>query len=98
MIGTGGGNLSTVSWGSGSKFLQVEVDVSGGTSYTDMGTTQLMSVPYALFAGNAGGGTTGPTGVSGRTGATGAQQSEINKTMKAQIDAINERLNITSGK
>jgi protein-tyrosine-phosphatase len=27
----------------------------------------------------------------------GAEQSEINKTMKAQIDAINERLNITTG-
>src|SRR4051812_30582196 len=53
VIGAGGANLATVNWGSGPKFLKVEVDVSGGTSYTDMGTTQLMSVPYALFAGNA---------------------------------------------
>ena len=42
------GTLSGVNWGSGSKFIQVEMDPTGGTTYTDMGTTQLMSVPYAL--------------------------------------------------
>lgn len=45
------GTMAAVNWGSGSKFLQVELDPAGGSSYTDMGTTQLMSVPYALHAG-----------------------------------------------
>ena len=44
------GTLSTVNWKTGNKFLQVEMDPSGGSSYFDMGTQQLMSVPYALFA------------------------------------------------
>lgn len=52
VIGTAGGNLSTVNWGNGDKFLQVELDAANGTNFTSMGTTQLMSVPYALFAGN----------------------------------------------
>ncbi len=72
------GNLATVNWSNGPKYLQVEYDPTGGANYTDMGTTQLLSVPYALFAANAaGGGTTGPTGlagaagVAGHTGATG---------------------------
>lgn len=47
------GNLSTVNWANGNKFLQVELDAANGTNYTSMGTTQLMSVPYALHAGNA---------------------------------------------
>ncbi len=69
---SGVGNLAAVNWGSGSKFLQVEIDIAGGSNYTDMGTQQLMSVPYALFAGNAANGTTGPTGAQGPVGSSGA--------------------------
>ena len=56
----GGGIISTgtfggVNWASGPKHLQVEMDFNGGSSYTDMGTSQLMSVPYSLYsAGSAG--------------------------------------------
>ncbi len=46
------GVFADVNWGSASHFLQVELDASGGSSYTDMGTTQLLSVPYALHAGS----------------------------------------------
>jgi hypothetical protein len=49
------GTLAGVNWGTGAKFIQVEMDATGGTDYVNMGTTQLMSVPYALFAGNGGG-------------------------------------------
>lgn len=72
VIGSGGGNLSAVAWGSGTKYLQVEVDITGGSNYSDMGTTQLMSVPYALYAANAPAGATGPTGAVGAAGSTGA--------------------------
>lgn len=57
-IGTGTpivGTLGAVNWGTGAKFLQVEYDPAGGVAFIDMGTTQLNSVPYALFAGSAGG-------------------------------------------
>ncbi|MEP7170649.1 MAG: hypothetical protein ABI855_14860, partial [Bacteroidota bacterium] len=47
------GTLATVNWGTGAKFIQIEMDPAGGVSYADMGTTQLMSVPYALFAGKS---------------------------------------------
>ena len=71
------GNLGVVNWGTGFKFLQVEVDVNNTGSYVDMGTTQLISVPYALYSGNGAGatgatGATGPAGGVGNTGATGA--------------------------
>lgn len=70
-------NLSVVNWGNGNKFLQVEANINSA-GFTDMGTTQLLSVPYALYAANGGGpagptGATGPTGANGATGATGAQ-------------------------
>jgi hypothetical protein len=44
------GGFSGIAWGSGNKYLQVEMDPAGGSAFTDMGTTQLLSVPYALYA------------------------------------------------
>lgn len=41
-------------WASGAKFLQVEVDPSGGASFSDMGATQISAVPYANYANAAG--------------------------------------------
>ncbi len=67
------GDLSLVDWSSGPKYLQVQVDPQGGVNYYDMGTSELLSVPYAMFAGNGGnGGGTGPRGATGSTGSTGA--------------------------
>lgn len=51
------GSFSAIDWGSASKYLQVELDPAGGSSYVDMGTSQLLSVPYALYAETSGGGT-----------------------------------------
>ena len=48
------GTFSGINWGKNSKFIQVEMDPTGGTNYTDMGTTQMMSVPYALYANISG--------------------------------------------
>ncbi len=70
-IGSGTGNLAAVNWGSGPKFLQVQVDVNNTGTYTDMGTSQLISVPYALYAANSAAGPQGPTGSAGVAGPTG---------------------------
>ena len=79
---TGSGSSVTfnvVDWGAAAHYLKVEVDDSGG--FVDMGTNQLLSVPYALQAGNPGPagprgptgfGATGPTGATGATGTIGA--------------------------
>ena len=47
------GDFTSIEWGADSYFLKVEIDPAGGTSYSDMGTTQLMSVPYALHSKSA---------------------------------------------
>jgi len=52
-IGTGTptiGSFSAIDWGSATKFLEIEIDPSGGASYFSIGTSQLMSVPYALYS------------------------------------------------
>ncbi|PZR25048.1 MAG: hypothetical protein DI535_19815 [Citrobacter freundii] len=65
------GALSSVDWGGGAKFIQVEIDPEGGTTYLNIGTTQLASVPYAMFAANSTPGPAGPAGPKGATGNTG---------------------------
>ncbi len=47
------GSFNTINWGLHQKFLKVEMDTSGLSNYVAMGTTQLMSVPYALYASSS---------------------------------------------
>lgn len=51
-IGTGttADDFSAIDWSTGVYFMETAVDLTGGTSYTVMGTSQLLSVPYALYA------------------------------------------------
>ena len=44
------GDIASIDWSSGSFFLKVDIDYAGGTDYTTIGTTQILSVPYALHA------------------------------------------------
>ncbi|MDQ0592365.1 hypothetical protein QFZ37_000734 [Chryseobacterium ginsenosidimutans] len=57
-VGTGtvlSGTFNTINWPTGSYYLKTETDPTGGTNYTITGTSQLLSVPYAMFAKSAGG-------------------------------------------
>jgi hypothetical protein len=56
-IGTGTvvtGDFSRIAWDKGPYFIETQVDVKGGTNYNITGVTQLLSVPYALYAKTAG--------------------------------------------
>jgi uncharacterized protein (TIGR02145 family) len=54
-IGTGltSDNFSAINWANGPYFIEAETDPTGGSSYTISGTSQLLSVPYALYAKTA---------------------------------------------
>ncbi len=47
------GSFSTIDWSNDNYFLKVGMDANGGTNFLTMGTTQLLSVPYALHASTA---------------------------------------------
>jgi uncharacterized protein (TIGR02145 family) len=47
------GDFSAIDWSDGPYFLQTETDPAGGTNYTIKGTSQLLSVPYTLYAKTA---------------------------------------------
>lgn len=64
--------LSGIDWSNGPYFIATYIDPTGGTNYTISGTTQLLSVPYALYAETSGSSIPGPAGATGTTGVTGA--------------------------
>ena len=53
------GTFTGIDWAAGPYFLKAETDPAGGTNYTISGTSQLLSVPYALYAKSAGDGFSG---------------------------------------
>lgn len=57
------GTLAGVNWMQGDKFMEVEIDPTATHNYMNLGSTQLLSVPYALNAVSAG--TANPVGAAG---------------------------------
>ena len=72
-IGSGSpqlGQLASIDWGNGPFFLKTEIDLSGGIDYEIKGTSELLSVPFALYALNSGSGN-GSKGLDGSNGLDG---------------------------
>ena len=53
------GNFSDINWSGDKYYIKLEMDPSGGSSFELLGVSRLLSVPYALFAKNAGNGFSG---------------------------------------
>lgn len=47
------GSYINIDWSSATHFLKTELDLTGGNSYLFMGTSQILSVPYASHASTA---------------------------------------------
>ncbi len=73
------GNFATIDWGNDAYFLNVRIDQ--GSGFVDMGTQQFISVPYAMYAKNA-----GTSGTVGAAGNNGDVQLNSNDTMGATPD------------
>ncbi len=83
------GNFASIDWSNGPYFLKTETDLNGGTSYTISGTSQLLSVPYALHAATAeSANETDPVfGASVAGGITGADTANWNNDLVDDADA-----------
>ncbi len=44
------GTFSSIDWSTGTYFLEVEVDQNGGSTFTNLGSFQLLTVPFAMYA------------------------------------------------
>jgi cytoskeletal protein CcmA (bactofilin family) len=81
------GNFSDINWKINPKFLKVEMDPSGGTSFVTMGTTRLQSVPFAYYANGVNADNVDGV-LSASKGGTGVASISALKTALA-IDQIN---------
>lgn len=79
------GTFSTIDWSAGPYFIKTETDPTGGTSYTITGTSQLLSVPYALHAKTA---ANVPTNISSFTNDAGYLTSEVDGSTTNEIQTI----------
>jgi hypothetical protein len=72
-IGTGStsDSFATIDWSAGPYFIKTATDPSGGSSYSITGTSQIMSVPFAMYAKTSGSSMPGPQGAIGIQGAQG---------------------------
>lgn len=57
------GTFGAINWGNGPHFITLSFDPAGGTAFVPLGTQELLSVPYALYAGSSN--TPGPQGPQG---------------------------------
>jgi hypothetical protein len=71
------GSMKSVKWETGNKYIQVGIDPSGGSNFIDIGTTQLLSVPYAIYADKAGTTMNGSLNQTTRTGAVNSEAAHV---------------------
>ena len=70
------GTFSSLDWSKGPYFVKTETDVEGGVNYQLTSLSELMSVPYALYAANSKPGPKGDSGLPGKDGLQGPMGSK----------------------
>ncbi len=97
VIGAGAvqsGSMATIDWSIDNYYLKVGMDAAGGTNFLTMGTTQLLSVPYAMYAKSAGSVSSNPNTVqtlfhirgTGYQGTANMDPLLLNSTIDTLID------------
>ncbi len=99
-LSIGGGKNTTgdfvkIDWSKGPYFVKTETDVAGGTNYQLTAVSELMSVPYALYAANS---QPGPKGDKGEPGNQGIQgQKGDTPQIKVSVSLTGDTLKFDNG-
>ncbi len=67
------GDFTTIPWNTGSFWLKIELDLLNTGNYVLLGTSEMLTVPYAMYAANGAPGPPGPFGPTGPAGPPGPQ-------------------------
>ncbi|MEO0875215.1 MAG: hypothetical protein AAFY48_11470, partial [Bacteroidota bacterium] len=76
------GSMEDVDWANHPYYLKIDIDPNGGTNYLNLGTSQLLSVPYAIYAGESGNGGGG---------------NPTDELQELEYDPITQTLTLTNG-
>jgi hypothetical protein len=92
--GTSSDDFSAIDWSAGPYFIKTATDASGGINYSIIGTSQLMSVPYALYAKTAGNDELKENTANKSTNIVTDAASDVKfpsvKSVKTYIDAVQD--------
>ena len=75
--GTSSDDFSAIDWSAGPYFIKTATDLIGGSSYTITGTSQFMSVPFAMYAKTSGSAQSNTTNISENTADIAANVTAI---------------------
>lgn len=78
------GDFATIDWPNGPYFIKAETDLTGTTNYSHTDVVQLLSVPYALYAGQSGSSSLGPQGEQGPQGPQGEKGEDGEQGLPGQ--------------
>jgi len=91
------GSFAAIDWSQGPYFIEIGIDITGGSNFTTLGTQQLMSVPYALYAETSGNpGPQGPQGIQGAQGIQGLAGTNGKNTL-VKTTNISAGVNCSNG-
>jgi uncharacterized protein (TIGR02145 family) len=93
------GTFASIDWANGLYFIKTEIDINGGANYTITGTSQLISVPYALYAKTSENGFSGDyNDLQNKPDLTGWDENESDDFSGNYFDLNNKPLNIDEDK
>lgn len=82
-------DFSAIDWSEGPFFIKTETDPTGGSTYTISGTSQLMSVPFALFAKTSGSSQTNATNITNNSTAIETNTTAIELNTEKRLNSSN---------
>lgn len=90
------GVFDQISWGNASHFLQIEIDENGGSDFELVGTSQLLSVPYALYAAKGGFWKENEEGIYYNDGSVGVGTNNLVEKLEVRVDGGNQGVRLAN--
>ncbi len=82
-------NFDKINWGTDKYFLKVEMDIANGNNFLLMGTSQLVSVPYALYADKAkSAGSSDSTAYASKAGVANTATDDLDKDPSNELQDL----------
>jgi hypothetical protein len=78
--GTSSDDFNTIDWSAGPYFIKTETDPTGGSSYSIAGASQIMSVPFAMYAKTSGSSEKNTTNIDNNTAAIALNIAKVGYT------------------